>query len=131
MKVHKKAWNVSVALRSGYLGEVQKYFQYSPAQLAELLTEVARKASYTTRTKAISGSTLVSDAKAGKAPLWLCRAALDLILTQGYMPDSDDEWMSLVSLLILDEEELTHRFYETLPQQISRSAFREWVEIIR
>jgi len=131
MKVNKAAWNKSVKNRSLYLSQVQKYFTFSPSQLANLLTDVAKKAGYTTRTKPITGSTLISDARSGKAPLWLCRAALDLILTQGYMPDSDDEWVTLVALLLLKEgDELSSSFVTSLPEQINAFAFKEWVSII-
>ncbi|MET1256935.1 hypothetical protein [Aliikangiella maris] len=130
MKVNKTAWNISVNYRSNYLSEVQQYFNFSPSQLATLLTEVACKAGYTKRTKPITGGLLIADAKSGKAPLWLCRAALDLILAQGYLPESDEEWISMVSLLVLDEEySLSKRFVESLPKQINKYAFKEWVEI--
>jgi len=132
MKVNKAAWNIAVKLRPNYLREVQQYFTYSPSQLATLLTEVACNAGYTTRTKPITGGALISDAKSGKAPLWLCRAALDLILSQGYLPDTDEEWIAMVSLLVLDQEddELSNKFLDGLPRQINRYAFKEWSEII-
>jgi len=131
MKVNKSAWNISVKNRSAYLSQVQQYFTFSPSQLANLLTEVANKAGYTTRVKPITGGALISHAKSGKAPLWLCRAALDLILTQGYLPDSDDEWITLIALLVLKEEdELSSSFISSLPTQIDNGAFKEWVSIV-
>lgn len=131
MKVNKVAWNISVKNRAAYLNQVQQYFTFSPSQLANLLTEVAKKAGYTTRDKPITGGALISDAKSGKAPLWLCRAALDLILTQGYLPDSDNEWVTLVALLLLKEEdELSAKFISGLPEQINTFAFKEWVSIL-
>ena len=63
--------------------------------------------------------------------LWLCRAALDLILTQGYLPNSDNEWVTLVALLLLKEEdELSTKFIADLPKKINSFAFKEWVSIL-
>lgn len=131
MKVNKAAWNISVKHRSDYLSQVQQYFTFSPSQLANLLTEVANKAGYTTRSAPITGGALISHAKSGKGPLWLCRAALDLILSQGYLPDSDNEWITLVSLLVLDVDgEISIDFTSKLPNQINHFAFKEWVSIV-
>jgi hypothetical protein len=131
MKINKSAWNISVKNRASYLKHVQQYFTFSPSQLASLLTEVANKAGYTTRLNPITGGAVISHAKSGKAPLWLCRAALDLILTQGYLPDSDDEWVTLVALLLLNVEgELTSSFMSSLPEQVNKFAFKEWVSIV-
>lgn len=131
MKVNRIAWNISVKKRASYLSQAQQYFTFSPSQLANLLTGVAQKAGYTTRLKPITGGALISDAKSGKAPLWLCRAALDLILAQGYLPDTDDEWISMVALLVLDEDEgISTKFISALPKQINGFAFKEWVSII-
>lgn len=131
MKVNRVAWNISVKNRASYLSQAQKYFTLSPSQLASLLTQIANKSGYTSRSNPITGASLISDAKSGKAPLWLCRAALDMILTQGYMPDSDDEWITLTAVLLLKEEgELSSTFVANLPKQISPLAFKEWVSII-
>lgn len=131
MKVSKAAWNISVKSRSAYLSQVQQYFTFSPSQLSNLLTDVANKAGYTTRKNPITGGALISYAKSGKAPLWLCRAALDLILTQGYLPDSDNEWVTLIALLLLNEgDSLSSDFVSSLPTQINQLAFKEWVSIV-
>lgn len=131
MKVNKFAWEVSVRFRYNYLGQVQHYFNVSPSKLAGHMTVMANDKGYSDRKNAISGNALVSYAKSGNAPLWLCRVALDLILSKGYMPDSDDEWISLVSLLILDVDNISKEFLNTLPSQISRYGFEEWFNIVR
>lgn len=131
MKVGIAAWGISVRYRVNYLREAQKYSDLSPSKLALYLTEVAIKNGYTTRRSALSGGALISAAKLGKAPLWLCRAALDLILEYGYLPDSDDEWVSLVSLLVLNDECIDKNFLKKLPEQVNYKAFLEWLKLIQ
>lgn len=127
MQVNKQAWNISVQERNKYIGEAQKYLGLSPGIVAQLLTKIAIDKGYVSDRTPLSGKALISYAVDKKTPLWLSRSALDVILSKGYKPETENEWITFVSLYLYEDNEKDKK----LPEQINKEALNEWRKIIQ
>lgn len=101
----------------------------SAAKCAGMLMACATTHRYTNRTSPIKGATLDSWIKEGNAPLWACKAALVLCLSEKWQPSNTTEW-AVFSYLYIRLEDSVHSLEDithSLPSHIPTDIATGWI----
>ena len=87
--------NIAENGRAWLLTTFNKRWGFTDAQAAEDLTEHAVENDYIPPRKPVPGKTYRDWRLTGKPPLWVCCAACDLLLDDGFIPHFEEHFMIL------------------------------------
>lgn len=98
------------------------------AEKAAFLTEHARRRGLISRDTPVPGSALNEWGKRKLSPMWAALAAFDLLIKNGWKPDTDAEWAGFAALLIkLRPDDDWGAICSSLPEGIPRDVAAGWL----
>lgn len=101
---------------------------HSPAEAAEVLNDLAVESGFVRRLKPVPGAALAEWGKSGITPLWAALAALSLLLSNKWQPDTDEEWAGFAALYIqLKKSKELDALLASLPESISIPIATGWL----
>ena len=104
MRVNTKAWQEAMKLRGHFASEFLKYHGPTDSAAGVCLVNKAREFGYTSRARAVPGSTLRNWMNGESVPQWATKTMIRYILQNGYIPESDNELDALLVYLFVDVE---------------------------
>lgn len=124
----KLAQDGRTGLVLNWLYIADKKLNLTASECAAELTKYAVKSGLVPPRAAMTGATLSESAKAGKVSLWVSRAALSLLLENGWTPDDDARKAALASLLVRESGSLDMTdVKKKLPAYIDHIDMEKWI----
>ncbi len=101
------------------------------ANCAYTLTQHAIRRGYVQPRDSVRGETLRAWAQDGNAPAWACKAACELALESGYLPQAPEEWACVVWLWLDTRPQSTvEAALACFPPALDPTQLRPYVEAI-